>query len=123
MNSKDYLTAFEWTSERERKLFRGIADSLSGMYDSTRQLYHRTPAIVRAGALVGLGITGTLAFQKVRERAEAERKVWVEYYHGGTGDAKDRPYEYRGFVTKRAYESIREDRYIQINFVDLERNE
>lgn len=123
MSLKNYLTTFELTSEREQKLCRNIADGLLGMYDSTKQLYHRTPAIVRAGALVGLGVLGTLAYQGHRERVEANKKVWVDYYHGGTEDSKDRPYEFMGFVAKRAYESIRENKHIYINFVDLERNE
>ncbi len=123
MSLKNHLTTFELTSERERKLFGDIADGLSNLYGSTKQLYHRTPAIIRAGALVGLGVLGTVAYQDYRERAEAERKVWVDYHCDGYGDAKDRPYDFRGLVTKRVYESIRNDRYIHINFVDLERNE
>lgn len=121
MSLKNYLTTFELTSERERKLFRDVGSELSGLYDSVKQLYQKTPAVVRAGALVGLGVLGTVAYQEVRERAEAERKVWIEYHHGGTGDSKDRPYEYRGFVTRREWESIREDRYIKVNYIDLGR--
>lgn len=121
MTLKNYLTTFELASERERKLFRDIVSGLSSLSDSTQQLYHRTPATVRAGVLVGLGVLGTLAFQEARERAEAERKVWISYHCDGYGDAKDRPYDYRGFVTMREYESIRDDRYIKIEHVDFGR--
>ena len=85
MSIKNYLTAFEITSERERKILRNIAHELSNLYDSTKQLYNRTPAIVRAGALIGLGVSGTLAYQKATELAEPEQKVWISYHHPGTG--------------------------------------
>ena len=121
MDIKNYLTAFELTSERERKIFRNIAHELSNLYDSTKQLYNRTPAIVRAGALIGLGVLGTLAYQKATELAEPEQKVWISYHHGGTGDAKDRPYDYSGFVTKEGFEMIQANRYIKINDVEFGR--
>lgn len=119
MSLRNYLTTFELTSERERKLFRNIDSELSNLYDSARQFYNRTPAIVRAGVLVGLGVLGTLAFQEARERAEAEQKVWISYHHGGTGDAKDKPYDYRGFVTADGFERIQKNRYIEIKDVEF----
>lgn len=120
MDIKNYLTTFEWTNDRERKFFRDITNKLSGLYGSAKQLYDRTPRIVRAGAFVGLGIVGTLAYQETKERAEAEQKVFIDYHHRGTGDSKDRPYDFRGFVTRREWESIRNDPYIYVNDVDFE---
>ena len=112
-----YLTTFKLTNEREEKAIGEVLDSLSSLCDTTRELYNRTPTLVKATALVGLGILGTVAYQKVRQSAEPAQKIWVSYYHGGTGDAKDRPYDWRGFVNAKEFERINANEYIEIKNV------
>ena len=121
MTLTDYLTTFTWINEREKRLLGNISQEISNLYDSAKQLYNRTPMILKAGALIGVGVLGTLAYQKAAEPAKSEKNVWVSYHHGGSGDAKDMPYDYSGYVTTENFERIQADRFIKINDVEFGR--
>ncbi|MDO8655669.1 MAG: hypothetical protein Q7K45_00390 [Nanoarchaeota archaeon] len=136
MTITDYLTTFKLTNEREKRvlinllegndrIINNITDKVSNLYESTKQVYNRIPAIVRAGAFVGLGVLGTLGYQKINastsDHPKTDQKIWVSYHENNSGDAKDVPFDWAGFVTLEQYENLRSTRYIDIKDVEFRR--